>query len=291
MASFSFGDVGRALDARSATGAAPPKAFLPSDAKNRFYDGSDQLRGHVPGHASLIEILASRWFYVLNCCDYQSESVITMVLRPLGWGSRLAFYAFSAVFMLMSMNHESNPLLQYTFSRERDGEGTLRNDDSDIFEPFVYAIFAIWVFSIATEMLSYLVGRGAGRPHAKQCSAFPIVLFNRVAIPAESSRCCFYVLLALWYVGATLFATAMLHTIISHLFVTRNFYFAVLFAVLTAFQLLAALADAVSIGGIDGLAVSNRPGSWLASMRVVVLLPIQVIGSVAFIILCFPSYA
>ena len=291
MASFSFGDVGRALDARSATGAVPPKAVLPDDAKSRFYDGSDQLRGHVPGYASLMEILASRYFYVLNCCDYDAESLLTIIIRPLGWGARLAFYIFSVVFAIMAMYHTNNPMLQYTFSRERDAEGTLRDDPTDIFEWAVYGIFVVWVVSIATEMLSYLVGRGVGRPYSGQCSTFPLLLFNRVAMPSESGRCCFYVLLAFWYIGAALFATAMMHTIVSHMFVTRNLFFAILFAVLTAFQLLAALADAVSIGGIDGLTVSNRPGSWLASFRVIVMAPIQTIASVAFIILCFPSYA
>jgi hypothetical protein len=294
MASFSFADVGRTLDARAAAiGAAPPKTFLPKDAKERYTDGSDGLRGHMPGHASLIEILASRYYYVANGCDYENESLLTMALRVLGWGGRLAFYVFSLVFVLMAMAHERNPLGEYMrFSRERDTEGTLRDDPTDIFEAFVYFVFGVWVVAIASEMLSYLVGRaGASRPYGGQCSVFPLLLFNRVALDAEDGRCCWVLALMLFYLAAGALATVMLHTMVGHVFVTRNLWMAILLGMMTAFQLLGALADAVSLGGIDGLSVGNKPASWVASVRIIVVMPVLVITSVALIIMSFPTYS
>ena len=288
---FRFDQVGRALD--SHTGTVPPKSFLPNDAKSRFSDGSDALHGYMPGYSTLLEIFASRYFFILNACDYEYESVLTMVMRPVGWGCRFAFYASSVLFLIMAYVHERNPLFEYSsFSRERDDEGTLQNDPTDIFEWFVTFVYGVWCVAIVTEVLSYMVGRGGGaRPYAGQCSAFPFVLFNRTAISGNYGRCCMFAALLVFYTLFACAAAAAMRTVIAHMFITRNVYFAITLGAFTAFQLLAALADAVSLGGVDGLAVMNRPASWLASLRMIVLQPILVITSVALILMCFPTYA
>lgn len=288
---FRFDHVGRALDA-SSTGAVPPKSFLPNDAKERFTDGSDALRGYMPGYSTLLEIFASRYYFVLNACDYDYESVVTMVMRPVGWGCRMAFYASSAVFLVMAYLHQRNPLFEYSsFSRERDNEGTLQSDPTDVFEWFVGFVYSVWCVAIATEVLTYMVGRGgAARPYAGQCAAFPLVLFNRTAVASDSARCCIFAALLVFYIAFAFAAAVVLRTVIAHMFITRNVYFAIIFGTFTAFQLFGSLADALSLGGIDGLAVMNRPASWLASVRMIILQPVLVITSVSLIIMCFPSY-
>lgn len=279
------------FDELKTAAAAPPRSFLPSDAKSRFDDGSDAIRGYLPGHSWLIEILASRYFYVLNCCDHDFESVLTTVLRPIGWGCRMAFFVFGVIFCALASQHEGAPLFRYQFSRERNEEGTLVDSSHDQFEWYVYAVYAVWVTSIATEALSYLVGRGGGRPHDGQCSSFPFFLMNRVSLGgADEARCVLAVVLMAFFLGLASSAAVMLYSVMAHCFVTRNVYFIGLFGVLVAFQLLGALADAVSIGGIDGLAVMNKPASRLASARILFVIPTLVIFSGFYIWLCLPPY-
>ena len=283
------------LGGGKATGAVPPQAFLPKDAKERFNDGSDGLRGYMPGYSSLVEILASRYHFVVNGCTYGDENCIPMLLRPLGWGLRLAFFAFSAVFVLMCMTRETSPIGQYGFSRERTDEGVLENDDTDAFEWFVYVVYGIWVISILTEVGSYLVGRGGGgkRPHYGQCSAFPLTLANRVAINGDGEdglRCVQGLFLLVWFLGFGVLASVMLFVTMSNMFVTRNVYFAWLFVAFIAANVLGALSDGLSIGGIDGLAVQNRPASWLASLRVVVVVPVTLVFSLFFLWMVSPPW-
>ena len=137
-----------------------PRDFLPNDAKERFFDDSHGLRGYLPGNSSIFEILASRYHYIVNGCDYShEESFLPMVLRPIGWGFRLAFYAFSFVFIIMSMMRETSPIQQYSFSREKG----LETDNSDSFQWFVTFSYVAWILTIVSEVLTYVIGRGGGK--------------------------------------------------------------------------------------------------------------------------------
>lgn len=283
---FNFRPVGRQLEVTGAV----PKSFLPRDAKDRFSDGSQGLKGHLPGEASFFEVIASRYYYILGCCDY-NEGCMVFSVRVVGWGCRIAFYASSVLFCILSAARgERNAIGQYGFSRERNDGGVLANDQSDIFEWFVYATFIVWCVSIATEMFSYLVGRGSKRPHDEQISVFPFVMFNRVSLGDDDQRCCIALAMLVWFLGLAAAAIVAVHTIVAHAFVTRNMYIIWLLVLFAGFELLAALADAVSIGTIDGLAVQNRNASWMASVRVVAILPIQIIFSAFFCWLCRPPW-
>jgi hypothetical protein len=292
MATFTFE---KTVGKPSTGGAVPPKSFLPEDAKKRYTDGSDGLRSYLPGYSSLVEILASRYHFVLNGCEYGEESFIPMLLRPFGWGCRAAFYIFSVVFIVLSGMREKNPIGQYSFSRERDDEGTLKNDETDAFEWFVYVTYVVWVTSILTEVLTYLVGRGGGgkNPHDGQCSAVPFLLCNRVSINGGEAdmRCAQGMFLIVWFLGFGAAASTMMYTTLSHMFVRRNVYFSWLFVVFVCFAAFSALSDAISLGGIDGLAVQNRPASFLAAIRVVVVVPVTIIFSLFFLWLCSPPWS
>jgi len=279
------------------TAAAVPKEYLPDDAKERFVDGSDGLRGHMPGHSGLLEILASKYHYLLNGCSYGDESVLVALVRVLGWGSRVAFFLSSLVFLALAVFAETNPIGKYTFSRERDAEGVLRNDDTDAFEWYVYLVYGVWCVSVFTEVLSYIVGRAGGgkelRTHDGQCSALPFLFCNRVSVrddDGEGGACLVGLVLMVWFLGLGAAALAAVHTFLSHTFVTRNVYFAWLFLLFLLFTVLSTLADAVSLGGIDGLAVQNRVASQLAAFRVVVVVPVLVIFSLFAAFMCSPPW-
>ena len=279
-----------------ATGAAPPASFLPEDAKERFTDGSDGLRGHLPGYSSLVEIIASRYHFMLNGCVYGEETCVPMFFRPIGWGARFSFFLFSAIFCVMAYMRDTNVIGQYGFSRERNAEGVLINSDEDAFEWFVYVVYGTWVISIVTEVLTYIVGRGGGgkKAHEYQCSAFPLTLFNRVSIGGskddDGGQCFQGVILLVWFLGFGTMASVMLFATMAQMFVTRNVYFAWLFVVFIVSNALGALADALSLGGIDGIAVQNRWASHLAAVRIVVIVPVCVLFSLFFLWLCSPPW-
>ena len=297
------GSGGRGQQRPSAqTGAVlPPKDWLPSDAKDRFDDAdASGLNTYLPGDATLLEILASRVFYTLNGCMYDfEENFIIMMLRPIGWGCRMALFLFSLIFCVMAIGRDTNPIGQYSFSRERDDDGVLKNgttDDSDVFQWFVWLTFGIWAVSIATSAMTYLAGRyGAKQPYAGQlCASFPFVFCNRTAIDDEGgdgTRCGMMLILTVWFLGNAAAALAVVYTAMSHMYVKRNAYFAYLLLVLLALVVLGTLADALSLGGPTGIYVQSRSASWLASLRAVVIVPVQVIFTGFFVWLCDPPWS
>ena len=254
------------------------------------------MRSYLPGHASLIEIVASKAYYVLNGCLYEEEeNFIIMMLRPVGWGCRIAFYLVSLVFCFLSLTRSTNPIFQYSFSRERNAEGALENDETDAFEWFVYVTYGTWVLSILTAMLTYLVGRyGAKNPYSSQyCASFPFIFCNRTAIHNEDddgTRCGMMLLLTIWFLGNAVAASIFVYAAMSHTFVKRNVYFAWLLVVLLALVAMGTLADALSLGGPTGIYVQSRAASWLASLRAVVIVPLQVIFTLFFVWMCNPPW-
>jgi hypothetical protein len=243
--------------------------------------------GYVSGTATFVEVLAGRLFYALNCCSYR-ESLLVTALRPVGWGCRLAFYLVSVLFLVMALARNPTPLFEYTFSRERSKTGELQNDESDIFEFAVVGYFWLWVATIVTELLTYLTNRAGYAKADEHSVAFPFFFLSRSALPASDSRCGLFTLLLVVYLAVAAAATIMMHTIIAHLFVIRSMWFAILLAIVTAMQSFAGIADALSLGGPDGIASKDRLGAWLASVRVVLLLPILVIWTAGFVYMCNP---
>ena len=76
----------------------------------------------------------SRIYFTLNSCLYeQGDNFIIMLLRPIGWGCRMAFFLFCFISLGLSLTCSVNPIGQYTLSRERDGDGVLSNSDADAF--------------------------------------------------------------------------------------------------------------------------------------------------------------
>ena len=284
------------LGSASYTGATkPPQEWLPNDAKKRFYDtDADGMGAYLPGHSTLLEVLASRVYYVLNGCLYaDQENFIIMFLRPVGLGLRAAFFLSSIIFCFLSFSMSTNPIFQYSFSRERNSEGVLMNDQTDVFEWFVYAVYFVWLISIGSCALSYLLGRGAKQPYAQQCSSFPFLLCNRVSIDGgdgDGSACGSMVLLMIWFLGLSAAASVAVGTAISHTFVTRNVLFSYLLLVFLGMSVMGTLADALSIGGPQGISVQSKAASWIASARVVVIVPVQVIFTVFFLLMCSPPW-
>ena len=283
------------------TGALPPKAWLPSDAKDRFFDeDATGLRSYLPGDASFLEILASRSFYTLNGCLYEDEETfVVTALRPLGWGCRGAFFLFSTIFCFLALTRETNPIGQYSLSRERDADGVLQNgmtDDSDAFQWYVSTTFGIWVVSIVTCVLTYLVGRyGAKQPYADQlCASFPFFFCNRTAIHDEAhdgTRCGTMLMLTFWFFGLAAAASVVVYTILAHMYVTRNVYFSYLLLSMLGMDVAGTLADSLSLGGPTGIYVQSRSASWLASLRSVVIVPVELIFTVFFVFLCDPPWS
>ena len=281
-----------------ATRAKPPQDWMPRDAKGRFDDRDvGGLRSYLPGEASFIEVLTSQVYYVLNGCIYEDgDNLIIMLLRPLGWGCRMAFFLSSVIFFVLAMTRSTNPITQYSLSRHRDDDGVLTNSTAvDAFDWFVLTTFVLWVVSIASTVSTYLIGRyGAKNPYSTQlCAVFPFVLCNRTAIHdqgGDGTRCAFMLGLSLWFLGLAAAASVMVFTVMSHVYVKRNVYFAWLLVVLLALMVFASLADAISIGGPSGIYTQSRPASWIVALRSILILPVQIIFTGFFLWMSKPPW-
>lgn len=299
MASLTF-TIGRrhAHNKNVSTGATlPPEAWFPPDAKGRFNrEDVDGLRSYLPGEAGIFEIMASKVYYTLNGCVYDGDdSFVVAALRPLGWGCRVGFYLFCLIFCFYTLTLEDSPIGKYNFSRGRNQDGELTGTSSDPFEAFVWSTFGIWVLSIFTSVLTYLVGRyNAKNPYQEQfCASFPFILCNRTAIHDDvhdGTRCMLMLALTVYWLGLATAASTVVYTVLSHLYVKRNVWFAWLLVALLALVALATLADALSLGGPTGIYVQSRQASWLASFRAVVLVPVQILFTLFFLWMCSPPW-
>jgi hypothetical protein len=63
----------------------------------------------------------------------------------------------------------------------------------------------------------------------------------------------------------------------------------ILLGIFLGFDVLGAVADAISIGSIDGLRVTSSTVSWLVSFRMLIIVPLEIIFSVFFIWMCLPD--
>ena len=291
---------GRELASVSTGGARalPPEDWFPVDGRNRFNrEDIDGLKSYLPGHASLSEIVASRVYYVMNGCIYdEEENFVVMMLRPIGWGCRMAFFLFSVVFCLYTLVLDTNPVGKYNFSRGRDSQGELKNSSHDPFEMFVLFVFVVWVLSIFTSALSYLIGRyGAKNPYDTQmCATMPFWLFNRAAVQNDNesgARCAVMLFLTVWWLGLAASASTVVYTAMAHMYVTRNMYFALLLLLLLLFVVLATFADVLSLGGPTGIYVQSSSASWICSVHAIVIVPVQAILTLAFAWMCYPDWA
>lgn len=278
------------------TAAKPPKEWMPRDAKDRFYDKElGGLRSYLPGEASFLEVLTSRIYFTLNGCLYEEgDNWIITLLRPIGWGARMALFLFSFIFIGLSLTRSVNPIGQYTLSRERDADGVLTNSDADTFEWFVYLTFFVWVLSILTSTLTYLGGRyGAKQPYSTQlCASFPFIFCNRTAIHdnGDGTRCGLMLILTAWFLTCAAATSAVAYTVISHTFVKRNVYFAWLLVAMLAMMTFASIADSLSIGGSNGIYVQSRVASWLVALNAIVIVPLQIIVTVFFVWMANPPW-
>lgn len=113
---------------------------------------------------------------------------------------------------------------------------------------------------------------------------FPLILCNRARV--QESGYAWLLLLTVWFLGMGAAASIAMHTVVSHAYVKRNHVVLWLLAALTGCSVAGTLADALSIGGPTGIRSQSRAASWLASLRVVVIMPFQVIFGAFFIWLC-----
>jgi hypothetical protein len=245
------------------------------------------LSAYMAPNSSFLEIVASRVYYTINGCLWaEEENFVVMFLRPIGWGLRGAMYLFSVIFLFMSLEQEKNPVFMYGFSRERDEEGVLQDDSSDMFEWFVYLVYSIWITSILTEVLSYLVGRYEQTGKSKEFTHFPFIFCNRASL--RDSGWLWLLSVTVWFLGLGAAASIVMHTVVAHGYVKRNNVVLWMMVALTACSAAGTLADALSLGGPTGIRAQSHAASWLSALRVVVILPLQIIFSGFFVWLCCP---
>jgi len=130
-----------------------------------------------------------------------------------------------------------------------------------VFEWFVYLVYTIWIVSIATEVLSYLIGRYENKKDTKDTfTHISLILCNRARV--QESGWAWLLLLTVWVLGMGAAASIAIHTVVSHAYVKRNHVVLWLLAALMGCSVAGTLADALSIGGPTGIRSQSRAASW-----------------------------
>ena len=277
----------------------PPEQWFNRDAKDRFNQTDfDGMRSWMPGESTLIEILASRIYFVLNGCWYSNEHYLLYLLRVVGWGARMGLVLSSLIFCVMAMASDTPVVTMYKFSRGRDAEGNYTGTSNDPFEAFVFVTFLLWIVVSLNTMLSYLTGRFGLAKKAYDgefCASFPFYFCNRTSLTNNSNGdgtlCCAWVAMLLWWlaISASILITA--YTAIAHTYATRNEWFSYLLLTMAGFEVLGSLADAISLGGPTGISAHSHTAAWFVSINAVIFVPCLAVCVVGVFLMSNPPWA
>lgn len=253
-------------------------------------DGS--WRGWLVDDPSWVELQASRAYSVLNGCSFDlEETFVISALRPIGWGARLGMFVFSVIFCVICAMQEINPMFHYApFSRERNAYGHLTGEYRDLFSAWGWVVLVVWALNTLVCVLSYCVGRL--RDDNKSCYS-QLFCCTRAALPGDAFliRVLLLVLVVAILLGCATALGFTIFTLTLNAYVARNEMASLILGLVALCDVLATLADALSLGGPLGIRVRSYWASWLCAFRAVFLTPLEAILTLAFIVLVHPPWA
>ena len=249
------------------------------------------LRGWLPGDVSWVELQAARVYSILNGCSWDLiESYPITALRPLGWGARIGMYAFAVIFCIMCLFQEQNPMWFYTpFSRERNRYGHLTGEINDMFSAWGWIVVCIWGLNLLLCVLTYAFGRMRKSALVDGCfSTIPFVVCTRASLHGIACAPLLYLLVVLVHIGCAGALGLTIFTLVLNAYVVRNQMASLLLGLIVLCDVLATVADALSLGGPYGIRVRSKWASWFTAIRVVVMVPLTALLTTCFVILVHP---
>ena len=239
-----------------------------------------------PYFVEVIAVRFSQWLNGSLSLDWSYENWITSLVRETGPGFRVGFIFTAAYIVLFSTLFLDTPLLfQYDIHHP--------NSDMRFGDVTLIVTFYLWTLDFGLLTLSYYLVRHYGTPAQNgECTPF-FRVSTRQLREHRAREPKFYTylvraLFAILFIVHFALGTISLHTILSHMYVKRNVYFAILLCIKMFMAVMASTDDLTNIGSPWGIQESSKTASALLSFRGLFLVPLTVIWSVASIAASFP---
>lgn len=240
-----------------------------------------------------VEVLAVRFAQWLNggySLDWSHENWITALVREVGPGFRLGFFATSLYVVFFSSFILDSPLL---FAYD------IHNPQADMRfgNATLIVTFYLWVLDFGIVALCQYLIRHHGalsRPGEDgHCTPFFRVPIRRLREERREQPETAYVhtVRALFAVFFTLYfvvAVFAMHTILSHMYIKENVYFAALLVLKVVMVLASSVDDLTHIGSPWGIQEASKTASVLLSLRGLILVPQTVLWSAAAVAASWP---
>ena len=269
-----------------------------NDEPEPFYCPRYRNRGNLAeflgdSQATYVEVVAVRLVQWINGCgshDWTHENWLITCIRETGPGMRIGYFltAFSIV-VLASIYLDVPLIAQYGLFSERD---TMK------FGNVTIAIaLALWALDYGLLCWSYFLIRYSGatpRPGQDgECAVFyrlPVRKLREYRVNEEVTTYTWAIRIVMGFLYLTYFVLGILsiHTVLSHMFIARNPWFAAMLVLKMIILLVASIDDLSQIGSPWGIQEASKTASVLLCLRGLVLMPATLIWSVTAIAAAFP---
>lgn len=243
-----------------------------------------------PYWVECVAVRCAQWLNGSASLDWAYENWIVALVRETGPGFRAGYFLTAVYIVIVSSFVLETPLLlQYDLHHPQE--------DMRFGNVTLVVAFYLWTLDFGLLTLSHYFVRHYGTPSRPgengECTPFFRVPTRQLREVREKQpdtayratvRGAFAVFFTLHFVLGV-FAT---HTILSHMFVKRNVYFAWLLGIKVVMVVMASVDDLTCIGSPWGIQECSKTASVLLSFRALFLVPLTVIWSAAAVAASFP---
>lgn len=240
-----------------------------------------------------VEVVAVRIAQWLNGCvslDWAYESCIVTFVRETGPGFRVGCFLSSFYIVVLAGFYLEKPLLfQYDIHHP--------NGDMAFGNVTLVVTFYVWTIDLAMLALSYYLIRHNGTP-TQPGEEGEFTPFYRIATrrlreqrdrePVTAYKATMRGFFAFLFTLYFFFGVLAVHTVLSHMYLTKNVWFAWLLALMAAMALVSSVDDLTNIGSPWGIQEASKTASVLLSFRALFLIPLTLICSATAVAASFP---
>ena len=273
------------------------KAWYRPRYRNCSRDVSEYLGDTQPDFFQLCAVEFQRWIGNPSL-DWTYESCFTTFLRETGPGFRIAQFLTSLYIVVVSSLYLDRPLV-FVYNLEHK-ETDMRPGNF-----VVNLAFYTWCLDLLIVSVAYFLCRYYGtRPYCS--NAGELTPFFRIATyqlreerEAETRRAAgdngrtawqvFVTTVAfLFYLAYFVLGAIAMHTVLGHMYVTKNVWFAVLLGLISLMAGIASMDDLTQMGSPWGIQECSKWASILLSCRGIWILPPNIILFIAATMATFP---
>lgn len=269
----------------------PPPWYAP---RYRNRGRLDEYLGDPQAHfLEILDVSFISWLNGYQSLDWSYEGCVVAIVRELGPGLRVA--NFLTAFYVVVLASFPDVLSEVPLV----GQHVMLRDERDaVFGNYTLNFtFVLWLVAHATLCIGFMLIRLSNHAYtaADDCTPFyrlPVreLFETRVNRPQTVYAGVSNVVMAVLYGAYFILASLTTHTVLAHMYVERNPWFAALLLMQVVFTVVAALDDVSQVGGPYGIQEASKTAAILLSLRFWVLLPPLVIWSVGSVFAAFPPW-